>query len=272
MDEETVLYLGISGILLILLLTIGYGHYSLLVLILVLITTLFIVLLNYADFLIFPAFTHIFGISVMLSKDHIVPKSQNVVIKYANSLYYATGYLTANIYSYVFKAENIATEDEANMAAGPEKWERIVMNVGFPFKYCVIATAKDLQKYREELEGQRGYIEFQLSKEESAQSPNSLAMREMQRKINVIQARIDRISTGELPVTSIMYIETTAIGVSEKEAADALTNQLNHLETVFNAFDLSINRVVGRELHMLHQLNYRLLDPTALGKLFQAQK
>ena len=83
---------------------------------------------------------------------------------------------------------------------------------------------------------------------------------------------IDRISGGERPITSLMYIESTAVGISEKEATDALANQLSQLQTLFNAFDLSISRVVGRELYYLHKFNYRTYDFAEINKFFQVQK
>lgn len=273
MDIETVLYIGASAVVVVLILSgaSNYGVLTLPIIILGVIILMAIFMLNFADFLVFPLITKYLNIEIMLSKDHRVPKRQDCVIKYVNGLYYATGYLTGNIYKYVFTAETATPEEQEGLSEGPDKWERIVMNTDFPFKFNLISEAEDVQKYREELEGQRGYMEFQLSKEEGASNPNALTIREMQRKINVLQARIDRISEGELPTYSAMYIETTAVGVSEKEASDLLTEQLSHLSTVFNAFDLSILRIVGREMHMLYEINYRLMGADELGKHFQVQ-
>lgn len=273
MDVETVVYLGASLIVVILILTgaANYGPLSVIVLAVGVIILLLIFMLNFADFLIFPLVTKYLNVEVMLSKDHRVPKRQDCVLKYVNGLYYATGYLTANVYKYVFAAESATPEEEQGLSDAPDKWERIIMNTRFPFRFNLISVAEDVQKYREELEGQRGYLEFQLSKENSATTPNQLTITELQRKISVVQTRIDRISGGELPTYSVMYIETTAVGVSEKEASDILTEQLNHLQTVFNAFDLSITRIVGRELHILFGLNYRLMSFEEMAHHFQPQ-
>ncbi len=173
----------------------------------------------------------------------------------------------------MFSAENIVPGEEENLSSGPEKWERILMNVSFPFKFNAITFAHELQEYREDLEGKRGFIEFQLSKEMSSSNPSQMAIDDFQRRINVLQARIDRISSGERPVGSLMYIETTAVGVSEKAAMDALENQLNQLQTAFNALDLQISRVVGRELYLLFNFNYSLPIATSeMTKLFNEQR
>ena len=89
--------------------------------------------------------------------------------------------------------------------------------------------------------------------------------------MNIMQVRIDRISSGELPLNSIMYVETTAVGVSDKAAADALSNQLSRLQTMFNAMDLGVTRVTGREVHTLYKLNYVLFEDSLMQKLFDKQ-
>ncbi len=273
MDVETVIYLGASAVVIVLVLAgaANYGVLSFPVIILGLIALFFVFVMNFADFLIFPLLTKYLDIEVFLSKDHRVPKTQNSVIKYVNGIYYATGYLTANVYKYVFAAETVSPDAEEGLASAPDKWERIIMNTRFPFKFNLISVAEDVQKYREELEGQRGFLEFQLSKETNSSNPNQLTIIDLQRRISIVQTRIDRISGGELPTYSVMYIESTAVGVSEKEAADLLSEQLSHLQTVFNAFDLNIVRVVGRELHVLHGLNYRLMSFDDMSKHFQPQ-
>ncbi len=274
MDERTIIYLvGCAAPMLIALTNItAYGPLNILILIIVLLGVLLLLILNYADFLVFPALTSLLKVSVQLSHDHIVPKSEKCIIKHVKGLYYATGYLTANIYGYVFSEEIVSGDEEGKMVAAPELWEKVVMNTEFPFKFNVVASTKQVQKYREELEGQRGYLEFTLSKEQQQQNPNQLTITEIQRKIAILQARINRVSEGELPVESIMYIESTAVGVSEKEAVDELQNQLNHLETVLSAFDLSITRVTGREMHTLFKLNYRVFSRNEMLTAFQIQK
>ncbi len=273
MDLDTVVYLGASSVMVVLIIT-GASNYGLLavpVVVLGLIVLLLLFMLNFADFVLFPFVAKYLDMEIMLSKDHRVPKAQNCVLKYVNGLYYATGYLTANVYKYVFASEGATSEEELGMADAPDKWEGIIMNTGFPFKFNLVSVAEEVQKYREELEGQRGFLEFQLSKENNASTPNQLTILEIQRKISVVQARIDRISSGEFPTYSLMYIETTAVGVSEKEATDFLAEQLSHLQTVFGTFNLSISRIVGRELHIIHGLNYRLMSIEEMSHHFQEQ-
>jgi hypothetical protein len=274
MDEATLIYLGISSmIILLLLLNAGtFGPFAILVVILALIAIIMLLLINYADFLLFPFLTNMLKLNIIPAKNYYIPKEQNCVIKNINGVYYATGYLTANLYNYVFTKEE-SIDDETLMIEAPTKWERALMSIKFPFKYNLIVSSHDVQSYREELEGKLSLLEFRLSKEMSSGNPNQMAVDDLQRQIRIIQARIDRLSGGERPVQSLMYIESTAAGISEKAAKDTLTSQLNQLQTIMNGFDLNIIRVTGRELYYLFKFNYFIPNSNSeLLSLFGLQK
>ncbi len=241
-----------------------FGAFTMPIVVLAVLSLLMLLLINYADFLIFPLITRILKVKIVPAKDYYIPSDQSCIIKNANGVYYAIGYLTANLYNYIFTSEE-TIEDEGALTEAPTKWERAMMNIKFPFKYNLIASAQDVQNYREELEGKLGVLEFKLSKEMSSQNPSQMDVDSLQRQIRIIQARIDRLSSGERPVYSLMYIESCAVGISEKAAMDALAGQLSQLQTIFNAFDLSITRVVGRELYYLFKYNYFI--PTLLSEM-----
>lgn len=222
-------------------------------------TLILILALNWIDFVIFPMFTKIFGISFQVAKDYIIQKGQDAIIKNVNGLYYATGFITANLFSYTFKEEEVESDIEGKMLTAPENWERAVMSLGFPFKFHVIAVGKDVQKIRDELEGKRSYQEFQLSQAlQNEKASSETAITEIKRKISIYQARLDRISAGEKPISSVMYFETTAVGVSEKAAEDALALQIKQLQIAMSSLNLRLIRIVGRELYTLFRFNFGL--------------
>lgn len=273
-DQEEVLFLGCALVIVLLLMVYGsaFGPFLLAVIVLGILTFLLVLIMNYADYLVFPLFTKMLHITIVPAKNYTIAHGQQAVVKYVNGLYYATGYLTGNLYSYVFKAEKADEKVESEMVAAPDKWEKIVMNVDFPFKFNIISMAQDIQKYRDELEGQRGYYEFQMSRLMQATTQNPVDMQEIQKKISQVEMKMNKIGEGEKPLYSIIYIESTSVGISEKEALDILDTQMTQLQTVFNAFDLSIQRIVGRELYFLYKLNYRLLDAGSVMGLFKGQK
>ncbi|MCL4403672.1 MAG: hypothetical protein M1500_00270 [Candidatus Marsarchaeota archaeon] len=271
MDRDGAIYLLFSLMVPIMVFVLlgdfGGGIYSLIAIALTLLTVLLIVGMNWADFVIFPAFTSLLGVSFQPSAGYKIPKQQNAIVKEVNGLYYATGYLTANMYSYTFKIESAEQDDEYKMISAPENWERIVSNIGFPMKFHVLASGLDVQKVRDDLEGRRSYQEFQLARAMQGSNPE-VAVTDIQRKINTIQAKIDRISQGERPIAALMYLETSAIGISEKEALDSLGYQVDQIKVAFSSMDLSINRIAGRELYYLFKYNFAL--PSHYGEMAQS--
>jgi len=274
MDETTLIYIAVSAmaILLVLVEATTYGIFAIPIAVLAIIAILTLLLINYADFIIFPLITTILKMRIIPAKNYYIPKEQNCVIKNANGVYYATGYLTANLYNYVFTSEE-SEENETLLIDAPTRWERAMMSIKFPFRYNLIVAAQDVQNYREELEGKLSLLNFKLSREMSSSNPSQMTIDDLQRQIRIVQARIDRLSSGEKPIQSLMYIESTAVGVSEKAAMDALSNQLRQIQTVMSGFDLSITRITGRELYYLFKFNYFIpISMKDLMSLFAYQK
>ncbi len=262
MDEEGIMYLAFCLVILLIALslipTFGKGYIKIIPLIIIIAGIVIILVLNFADFIFVPFLFSILNITFQPAQGYKIVKEQNAVIKNVNGLFYATGYVTANLFAYSFKLETEEKEENERMVAAPENWERAIMNLGFPFKYHVLAMGLDVQKVRDEFEGKRSYQEFQLSRALQNPTTNDVTITEIQRKINVIQRKIDRISQGEKPVATVMYIETTAIGVSEKASLDALAQQVEGLQIALSSMDVDLSRVSGREMYTLFNFNFSL--------------
>ncbi|MDE1856610.1 MAG: hypothetical protein KGH98_00835 [Candidatus Micrarchaeota archaeon] len=256
------MYLAFCGLVIVVALSslgsMGGGAYSLIGAVFILVALGVLLVMNWADFVIFPLVTNLLGVSFQPAKDYRIVKTQDAVVKNVNGLFYATGYVTANVFAYTFKAEQQQQDQELKAVQAPETWERAVMNIGFPFKYHVLSAGLDVQKVRDELEGKRSFQEFQLSRAMQAQNVNEMTVTEIQRKINVLQTKIARIGEGEKPIATIMYFETTAVGVSEKAALDLLSAQIKQLEVAMSGMDVQLARIVGRELYTLFQFNFSL--------------
>jgi hypothetical protein len=269
MDEGSVAYIIFSMIVPLaafaFLPQIGTGIFGIVAVILILVGVGAILLMNWADFILFPLVTYLFNITFQPAAGYKIIKTQDAVVKDVNGLFYATGYLSANLFPYVFRQEVQGTSDELKMLSAPETWERCLMSLGFPFKFHVLSSGLDVEKVREELEGKRSYQEFQMSRALQSGTANDVGITEMQRKISILQTQIDRISQGEKPIATAMYVETTAIGVSEKAALDALSAQVKGLQLSLGALDVDLVRIVGRELHTLFSFNFGL--PTSLEEI-----
>ncbi len=262
MDEETIMYLAFTALITLIAIegagSFGKGLASSTVVVLSLLTLGFLLLFTFADFVVFPLFTTILGVSFQPVANYYIVKKQNAVVKNVNGIFYSTGYISANLFAYTFKEERVEESVEDQLRQAPEKWERAIANIHFPFKYHVISSGMDVQKVRDELEGKRGYQEFQLSRALQSQGANDVTITNIQRNINMIQAKIDRISQGEKPVATLMYIETTAVGISEKASLDALDAQVKQLQVALSALDVDLTRIEGRELYTLFMYSFML--------------
>ncbi len=231
-----------------------------------------IAILNWADFLIFPLVMNRLGIVFEPVRGYTISKGQEAVVKKVGELYYATGYITANLYPYEFKQEFSDQEVQQKIINAPDVWERAVSSLDFPFKFHVLSTGRDVQKARDELEGKRSYQEFQLSRMMQNSKGNEMGIVDVQRKINIIQAKMDRLSQGEKSISTIMYLETASVGVTEKSALDNLSAQIERLQVAMSAMDIQLIRVIGRELYTLFNFTFSLpVNYVEAASYFDAQ-
>ncbi len=146
MDEEEIVYLVFSAVVPVLVIanlgSFGGGIYTYLVVILVALLLAYILVMNFADYLLFPLITSTLGITFRPYKDYKITKSQEAIVKNVNGLYYATGYITGNLFSFVFKAEREEEGQEMKQVQSVDIWERVVMSVPFSFKFHAITVGQ----------------------------------------------------------------------------------------------------------------------------------
>ncbi len=267
-DPEKLIFIIISFLVVVLGFAFGSsfkGIYYIIAMIFVMITAIFVLMMGFADTIVFPLIMSAIGMRFQVAENYWMSKEQSSIIKNVNGLYYVTGYISANLFQYTFKLEMPPEEEESKMEQAPSNWERAVSTLRFPWKYNVISAGLDVQDIRSELEGKRSFQEFQLARLMQSSNPSATAMQDIQREINIIQAKMDRISGGEKPIATLMYIETTAVGVSEKAAADSLNAQVSSITTALGSFDVQLDRIKGRELLALFRANFSI--PQSIGEL-----
>ena len=201
------------------------------------------------DYLALPFFTNIFGIVEIPAEGYEITKKQDAVIKYVNGIYYTIGYIGASIYEYVLRREEPEENLEGRFIQGLELWERAIASIKFPIKFSIISFQRDLVEARRELEEQRDYWEYRLSKEMQATMPNAMEIDNIQRKIRVLDVKLNRMSAGEKPLGVLMYASVYACGLSKEAALKNLEVAIKEATiTLGNALDLKVSRLYGRDL------------------------
>ena len=196
-----------------------------------------ILMLNWVDFILFLLVTDLLNITFQPASGYkIVKNAGSAIVKRRRRALLRDRIVSCQSVRVHFKQEVAEVEsDDTKYINAPGSWERAVMSLGFPFKFHVISSGLDVQKVRDELEGKRSYQEFQLSRAMQGGKPTRTTVTELKRTISVLQAQINRISEGEKPDRTVMYVETTAIGVSEKAALDALEAQIKSLQVALGS-------------------------------------
>ena len=85
--------------------SIGRGILTLVALAIIFLGALVILMLNFADFILVSLVCGLLDITFQPALGYNIVKQQNAVVKNVNGLFYATGYVTANLFAYQFKQE-----------------------------------------------------------------------------------------------------------------------------------------------------------------------
>ncbi|MGB9703590.1 MAG: hypothetical protein ACP5HJ_00520 [Candidatus Micrarchaeia archaeon] len=209
------------------------------------------------DYLVLPFFTYVFGITEVPAEGYEITKKQDAVVKYVNGVYYAIGYLGASIYEYILRREEPEENLEGRFIQSLELWERAIANIKFPMKFEIITFQRDLVAARRELEEQRDYWEYRLSKEMQATMPNAMEIDNIQRKIRILDVKLNRMSAGEKPLGVLMFASIYSCGLSKEAALKNLEATIKEATvTLGNALDLKISRLYGRDLRNAFLLEY----------------
>lgn len=267
-DVEKLIYLMFTLMVIVIAFTLSSsfkGIANFIALIFIILSAVMVLGFGLGDTFVFPVLMSTLGVTFTVAKDNSMNKKEDAIIKNVGGLTYATGFITANLFQYTFKEEVTQQEDEMKLIQGPSNWERAISALKFPWKYNIVSVGLDVQKVRDDLEGKRSFQQFQLARLMQSSNPGQNAIEEIQRNINIIQAKMDRISQGERPIATLVYFETTAVGVSEKAALDTLESQISSISTSFSSFDVQLSRITGRELYILFKMNFSM--PDTLSKL-----
>jgi hypothetical protein len=267
-DIEKLIYLIFTLMVIVIAFTLSSsfkGIANFIALIFIILSAVMVLAFGLGDTFVFPVLMSTLGVTFTVAKDNSMTKKEDAIIKNVGGLTYATGFITANLFQYTFKEEVTQQEDEMKLIQGPSNWERAISALKFPWKYNIVSVGLDVQKVRDDLEGKRSFQQFQLARLMQSSNPGQNAIEEIQRNINIIQAKMDRISQGEKPIATLMYVETTAVGVTEKAAMDQLETQIRAIQIGFSSQDVQLMRVVGRELYTLFRYGFSV--PTTFGEI-----
>jgi hypothetical protein len=211
-------------------------------------------------FIVLPFITRILKVREIRSGGFEIPPSQDVVLKNVGGFYYAAQFMYAKLY------ESATAGVEEEQSSYMDLWERAVASVDFPFKFCVLSYLDNILKFREDVETKRASAQLKLGREREKPRPDALTIDRWEREVAKQNELLARLSSGEKPLGTLMYVMTIAIGVSPEAAIAAVKGQSSELKATFsNALNLEIIELKGEDMKKC--LDWEIAFPPTLKDL-----
>ncbi|NYZ75749.1 hypothetical protein H0N98_00680 [Candidatus Micrarchaeota archaeon] len=211
-------------------------------------------------FIILPFITRILKVREIRTGGFEIPPSQDVILKNVGGVYYAIQFMYARLY----ESASVGVQDE--QSSYMDLWERAVASVYFPFKFCVLTFLEDILKFREDVETRRAAAQLRLGREREKPRPDAITIDKWEREVAKQNELLARLSAGEKPLGTLMYITTLAIGVSPDAATAIVKGQANELKATFsNALNVEILELKGED--MKRCFDWEIAFPSTLKDL-----
>jgi len=182
--------------------------------------------------------------------------AQDAIVKHIGDQYYASVFL--HIKMYRSTTEKTAEENVIYVDA----FERAIAALKYPVKIGTILYAKEISKYREDIETKRYESQLRLSREREKGEPDVLTLDRLEKEVAMWEAQLNRIIAGERPMGLISYAMTTGVGVTKDAAVAVSKNQAAELRTLLaNALNIEVIYLFGEDMKKCYEMEY-LIPPT----------
>jgi len=192
-----------------------------------------------------------------------IPPSQDVVLKKVGNKYYASSFLLARV------NESVTDRPESAKSA-MEYFEKAITSVKHVTKFSVLIYNIDLDRYVDRIKAARSKAETGKSQLAAApQGPNQLAdMARLDREIAMYTKQLERVSTGERPMSVLSYIMTTASSGNREEAMERARNQAVEMKSVIaSALDVDVIPLFGEDMKKCFEWEFTLPDEREFSEL-----
>lgn len=185
----------------------------------------------------------------------LTPAQDAIIIKVGDN-YYASVFL--HIKMYRSATEKTAEENVIYVDA----FERAIAQIKYPIKIGTVLFAKEISKYREDLETKRYEAQLRLQREREKSEPDILSLDRLEKEVAMYEAQVSRIATGERPMGLIAFVMTTGIGITKDAAVAVAKNQAAEVKTLLaNALNIEISYLYGEDMKKCYQMEY-MIPPT----------
>ncbi|MEM3431502.1 MAG: hypothetical protein QXT72_02680 [Candidatus Micrarchaeia archaeon] len=182
--------------------------------------------------------------------------AQDAIVKKIGDEYYASVFLHIKMYK-----STTERSQEENMVF-IDSFERAIANIKYPVKIATLLYAKDIAKYREDVETKKYEAQLKLQREREKSEPDVLALDRLEKEVAMYEAELNRIISGERPMGLISYAMTTGVGVTKDAAVAVAKNQAAEIKTLLaNALNVEVSYLYGEDMMKCYDLEH-MVPPT----------
>jgi len=194
-------------------------------------------------YLLVPLITQKTNIVMITEEGYEIPPTQDVIVKNANGIFYASAFLGIKIF------ESATEKSQEENIAYSQFFERAISNLKYVTKIAYLLYVEDVGEKRKTLETKRAEAQLRLARERDKPQPDVLKIDKYEREAAIWDAQLARLIKGVKPMGVIAYAQTTAVGLSKDAAVAAARTQASELRTVLaNALNVEVVSLSGDEM------------------------
>jgi len=211
-------------------------------------------------YILTPLITQRAKIVMMDDLGYEIPPSQDVIVKSANGVYYASMFLGLKI----FESATEKTAEEA--IAYSQFFERAISGIKYVTKVSYLLYVEDIAEKRKTIETKRAEAQLRLARERDKPQPDTLKLDRYEREVSIWDLQLQRLIKGVKPMGIVAYAQTTAVGVSKDGAIASARSQATALKTLL-ANSLNVEVVTLTADQMLKCFEWDRFFPTSPQEL-----
>ncbi len=211
-------------------------------------------------YIMIPLITQRTNVIMMSEEGFEIPPSQDVIVKNAGGVFYASAFLGLKI----FESTTEKTAEET--IAYSQFFERAISNIKYVTKIAYMLYVEDVGEKRKMIETKRAEAQLRLARERDKPQPDVLRVDKLEREVAIWDTQLTRLIKGVKPMGIVAYAQTTAVGLSKDAAIASARSQANELRTVLaNALNVEVVNLSGDE--MLKCFEWERFFPTTPQEL-----
>ncbi len=219
-----------------------------------------IALLNFG-YILMPVVTKFARITlVSKSGEYEVPPSEEVLVKKAGNVYYASVFLGLKMY------ESPTDRLEEEKISYSEFFERAISSFRYVTKVGYLLYVEEIAKKRQDIEEKRAELQLRIKRERERGDPDPLRLDRLQRELEIEDVKLTRLIRGIKPMGLVGFAMTTAAGVSRDSAIASARAQAEQVRTsIANSLNVDVRWLSGEQ--MLRCFEWEAFLPASVQEL-----